>query len=216
MGTHGMGDLDPHVTQSAQTDDADLLTGAGTPVTQGRVGRDAGTEQGSDAGQILLVMPDAQDKGFLDHDRLRIAAVGVLAAKERAVVGAREAVVAILLLAVVTGRAMAATIDQAADTGEIADPELRHLVTDSDDAADDLVTGNRRVEGVLPFVTGRVQVGMAHAAEQDLDLNVFRTGIATFDFVRCECAALIDCGIGFGFDHDFSLFVGSRLRGLGG
>ena len=33
MGTHGMGDLDPHVTQSAQADDADLLPGACTPVT---------------------------------------------------------------------------------------------------------------------------------------------------------------------------------------
>ena len=108
---------------------------------------------------------------------------------------------------------MAATIDQAADTGEIPDLEIRHLVTDSDDTADDLVTRNRRVERVLPFVTGRVQIGMAHAAEKNLDLNVVRPGIATFDFVRRECAALIDGGIGFGFDHDFSLFVDSRVRG---
>ena len=107
---------------------------------------------------------------------------------------------------------MAATIDQAADPGEIADLEIRHLVADGDDTADDLVTGNRRVEGVLPFVAGGVQVGMAHAAEQDLDLNVFRPGIATFDFVGRECAVLIHSGIGFGLDHDFSLFVGSRLR----
>ena len=69
--------------------------------------------RGSHAGQVLLGMPDAQDEGFLDHDRLRIAAVGVLAAKERPVVGAGKAVVAILLLTVVTGRAMAAAIDQA-------------------------------------------------------------------------------------------------------
>ena len=214
MGTHGMGDLDPHVTQSAQTDDADLLPGAGAPVAQGRVGRDAGTEQGSDAGQIFLVMPDAQDKGLLDHDRLRIAAVGVLAAKERAVVGAGEAVVAILLLAVVTGRAMAATIDQAADPGEVADLELRHLVADGDHTADDLVTGNRRIEGVLPFVAGGVQVGMAHAAEQDLDPDVFRPGIATLDFVGSERAVFIYSSIGFGLDHDFSSIVGSRLRGI--
>ena len=191
-----------------------FLPGPGAPVTQGRVGCDAGTEQGSDAGQILLVMPDAQDKGLLDHDRLRIAAVGVLAAKERPVVGAGEAVVAILFLAVVTGRAMAATIDQAADPGEVADLELRYLIADGDHTADDLVTGNRRIEGVLPFVAGGVQVGMAHAAEQDLDPDIVRPGIATLDFVGSERALFIHSSIGFGLDHDFSSIVGSRLRGI--
>ena len=57
--------------------------------------------RGATLARSLLGMPDAQDKGFLDDDRLRIAAVGVLAAKERAVVGAGKAVVAILLLAFV-------------------------------------------------------------------------------------------------------------------
>ena len=102
VGTHGMGDLHPHVTQATQADDTDLLPRTGTPVAQGRVGRDTGTEQGRDTGQILLGMPDAQDKGLLDDDRLRIAAIGVLAAEERTVVGTGKTVVAILLLAIVT------------------------------------------------------------------------------------------------------------------
>ena len=57
--------------------------------------------RGATLARSILRMPDAQDKGFLDDDRLRIAAEGVLTAKEGAVVGAGKAVVAILLLAVV-------------------------------------------------------------------------------------------------------------------
>ena len=53
---------------------------------------------------------------------------------------------------------------------------------------------------------------MAHAAEQDLDTDVFRPGIATLDFVESERAVLIDSSIGFGLDHDFSLSVNSRAR----
>ena len=57
-----MGDLYPHVTQSTQADDTDLLPRTGTPVAQGRERRDTGTEQGRNARQILLRMPDAQEK----------------------------------------------------------------------------------------------------------------------------------------------------------
>jgi len=49
-----------------------------------------------------------------------------------------------------------------------------------------------------------VDIAVAHAAEEDLDLNVFRPGVATFYFVRSEWTALVHCRISFGLDHDFS------------
>lgn len=123
-------------------------------------------------------MANAQDEGLLDDDALRVAAISVLAAQQRSVVGAGEAIVAILFLALVAGRAVAAAIDHAADPDEFADLELGHLSADRHDAADDLVTGNRRVQRVMPFVAGGVQVGMTHAAIGDVDLHVVRTGCA--------------------------------------
>ncbi|EXI66032.1 MAG: hypothetical protein AW08_02771 [Candidatus Accumulibacter adjunctus] len=69
VGAHRVRDPDAHVAESAEPDDAHLAPRSDAPVAQWRVGRDAGAEEGGDACQILLVVPDAQDKGLLDDDR---------------------------------------------------------------------------------------------------------------------------------------------------
>jgi len=70
MGAHGMGELHPHMTQSADSDDADFPAGSG----QWRVGDHACAEQRGHRRQLIRGMADPQDELFVDGDALRIAA----------------------------------------------------------------------------------------------------------------------------------------------
>ena len=89
-----------------------------------------------------------------------------------------------LLEALAAVRAGAVRIDQAADADEVARLELGDRATDLGDPADDLVArhaGVDRGHHVVPLVTSVVQVGMADAAEEDLDLHILLGGYATRD-----------------------------------
>ena len=66
-------------------------------------------------------------------------------------------------------------VDQAADGGEVAGLEFGDGGADLGDAADDFVAGDAGVDGghdAAPLVAGLVEVGVADAAEEDLDLDV--------------------------------------------
>ena len=52
MRSERVGELDAHVAQSAESDDADLLALGHAPVVQRRVGGDAGAEQGRGSGEV--------------------------------------------------------------------------------------------------------------------------------------------------------------------
>ena len=77
--------------------------------------------------------------------------------------------------------AVAAGIDHAADRGEIAGLELRHVAANLHDAADDFMAGDHGIDGVPPFVAGLVQVGVADAAVEDLDDHIGGERVATLD-----------------------------------
>ena len=69
----------------------------------------------------------------------------------------------------------AVRVDQAADRGEVAGLELGDRGADLGDAPDDLMPRDDRVDRrheLAPLVADRVEVGMADAAEEDLDLYV--------------------------------------------
>src|SRR6185312_1539562 len=93
-----------------------------------------------------------------------------------AVIGKDELVVAVLLETLAAVRAGAAGVDHTPDGRELPFFELGDLLADPDHPPDDFVARYDRVDGGLPLVPGLVQVGMAHAAIEDLDLNVVRTG----------------------------------------
>ncbi|PAV70940.1 hypothetical protein WR25_02188 [Diploscapter pachys] len=180
---HRRGDLDAHVAEAAETDDADLLAGAHLPVMQRRIGGDAGAEQRRHGGKVLFVMADVENEILGHDDMVGIAAEGVAAHHlVRAVIGADEARrLAILLLAVVARGAMAAAVDHAADAGDVADLELRHVAADRGDATDDLVAGDAGVERPVPLAARGMEIGMADAAIEDVDRDVLGTGIAAFE-----------------------------------
>ena len=104
------------MAETAQADDADFLAGADLPVAQRRISGDARAQQRRDGGKIALVMRHLEHEFLPDDDMVRIAAEGVAARDGiRAVIGADEAGgFAILLLALLARRAMAAAVDHAA------------------------------------------------------------------------------------------------------
>ena len=75
VGSERMGKLHAHVTQSAETDHANLLTLGDAPVAHGRVCCDPGAEQRRGSGEIE-VGRDAQNEAFVDDDAIGVAAVG--------------------------------------------------------------------------------------------------------------------------------------------
>ncbi|MNN46846.1 hypothetical protein D3C81_1612450 [compost metagenome] len=80
-----------------------------------------------------------------------------------------------------TGFAVAAGIDHATDAHQVADLVRRHLGTYGGDPADDLVTGHQRVHGNAPLVACLMDVGVAHAAVEDVDGDVIRARAAALE-----------------------------------
>ena len=80
------------------------------------------------------------------------------------------------------GFAAAAGVDHAADADQIADFVLGDIRTDGGNFADDLVARHQRVNGNAPLVAGLMDVGMAHAAVENLDRDVVGPWAATFEF----------------------------------
>jgi hypothetical protein len=175
-----MSKLHTHVTQSAETDHANLPALGDAPMAHGRVGCDSGAEERRGSGEIE-VGRDAQDKPFV-HDY----AISVATISDASEVLVREVVregyvPAELLkasLALVTGPV---GFDHAADRGEIVGLELRDSGADLGNTADDLMARDAGIDSghdPAPLVTDLMEIGVADTAEEDFDLYVVVSGIA--------------------------------------
>jgi hypothetical protein len=183
-----------HVAQSAEADYANFLAFGDAPVMHGGVCRDAGTEQRRGCGGMELG-GDAQDEVFIDDDAFGVAAVGH--ASEMLVPGVEgeDHIRAELFEASFAIRARAVRVDHTAHRGEIAGLVLGNRRADLRDTTDDLMTRDNRIVGrheLAPFVPDRMQIGVADAAEEDLDLHVAFSRFATVDLGgsqrRCRTA----------------------------
>jgi len=75
------------------------------------------------------------------------------------------------------------------------------------------VPGNEGVDGPLPLAARGMQVRVADAAEQDLDLHVARAGVAALEAEGGEGGGGRVGGVGVGFDYEELPFRSwSRLR----
>ena len=189
------------MSQAAQSEDADFVPFAHIPVAQGRVGGDAGAQERRDAFQRQFGR-NSQDIIFVHHDLSGIAAVGRrFAILLVAVVGGAHPFFTILFLAGVALWTFATGINEAADTGEVADFEFCDLIARLDHAADNFVSRHHGINRVAPFVAGLMDVGVADAAIEDLDLDVVGTHIPALEAERRKriCGTL--SGIGFRVIH---------------
>src|SRR5690606_41927994 len=94
-----------------------------------------------------------------------------LAVGRDAVIGQDQTRHVVLAVEVAAGAADTA-IDEAADADAVADLEFRDLRADRRDDAGDLMTGDDRIDGILPFVADGVDVRVADAGELDFDDDV--------------------------------------------
>src|SRR6266513_5329224 len=188
-----------HVPQSAETDHANFLALGDAPVMHRGVCSDTGAEQRRGCGEIEIG-GDAQDKVFIDDDVFGIAAVGHASEVFVRRVEGEDHVRAELLKASLAPWAGAIRIDHASDRGEIAGLVLSNCRADLGHTAYNLVTGNNRVSRgheLAPLVANRMQIGVADAAKQDLDLHVAVSWIATVDLGRSQPRCRTGSGVSF-------------------
>ena len=106
--------------------------------------------------------------------------------------------------------------DEAPNTDRVAYFNLGNLRANRRHPADDLVAGHAGVyrgHDLIPLISSGMEIGVAYAAEQNLDLHVPFGGLAASDRSRFEWRGFaIDC-IGLGLVHLF-LHLLMLLTGL--
>ena len=110
-------------------------------------------------------------------------------------------------------RASAVRVHQTANRRNVARLVLGNCGADLGNSPDDLVAGNNRVDGgheLAPLVVDHVEIGVADAAEKDLDLDIVRGRIAAFDLRRGAARGRTGRRIGFRIEHELTLLVGEH------
>jgi hypothetical protein len=140
-----LGKLEGEVAETADADDADLLSGPAAVALERRVDGQAGAHERGSVDRRQGV-GDLEDKVLVAADVGAVAALGGLAVLVLALVGEGEAVIAVGLVAVQAGLARAARVDLRADADTVADLELaRGLLAELRDLANDLVADDAGV-----------------------------------------------------------------------
>jgi hypothetical protein len=140
----------------------------------------------SGAATSRAAVGDAHDEALIDDDVRRVPAARHGAVAVDGAVRLGVAGQAVLLLALLAVHALAARVDHAADADAVADRMLRDRSADFAHDAGDLVARDGRVRDFAPLAAAVVDVGMADAAELDLDQDVAWTDCASLDRQRDE------------------------------
>ena len=178
------------VTEPADTHDTNLLTWATAVRLEGRVDGEAGAEHRRGVRGLDLVR-DGEHKALVRANGGRVPALGddsvvilaILSVRvsrkghTEIIIGRRayvsvQLIWAVVLVALVARPAFHAAGDLRADADALADLELIDLVADTGDVPDDLVAGDERQLGFAPTLAERMDVGAAHAAVGDGDLDI--------------------------------------------
>src|SRR5690606_28890765 len=138
-----------------------------------------------------------------------VAAVGAqFGATLEGAIGAGHAFDAVVFLVYLAGFANAAGIDDAADAGDIADPEFADGAADLNNLADNFMAGDDRVAGIAPVVVDEMQIRMADAAKKNIDLDVVGADFAALEIERGELAMCFAGGVTDAGDHICLLTAG--------
>jgi hypothetical protein len=86
-----------------------------------------------------------------------------------------------LFQALAAGRTIAARIDHAADSSEVARFEKGRFGAGLGHPANNSMSRKARVDRVMPFVACLMKIGMANAAIENFDLDVIRSGVAAVE-----------------------------------
>jgi len=86
-----------------------------------------------------------------------------------------------LLKSLLTIRASAVRVNNAADRGNVANLELGNFRAHADYAPDYLMSRYAGIDSATPLATYCMEVGVTYAAKKDFNLNVVIAGPATWD-----------------------------------
>src|SRR6266568_5593436 len=126
---------------------------------------------------------------FIDHDAFGVATVGKTSEMFVWRVEREDHVRTELFKASFAVRAGAVRVDHAAHSDEIAGLVLGHCRADFGDTPDNLMAGNNRIvrgHELAPLVADGMKVGVADTAEEDFDLHIAVSWIATLDLGGCQ------------------------------
>src|SRR5450756_628461 len=139
MSSKSVGELHPHVTQPAKSDNADLLAFGNAPVTHRGIGGDTGTQERRGSRQIE-VGRNLEDEPLVNDHTVGVPAIGDAAGVlVREVIG-QDAVRTKVLEALFAFGAGAIGVHHAADRRNVANLELRYRGTRPGNAAHNLMT----------------------------------------------------------------------------
>src|SRR5208283_2852806 len=180
-----MGNLDGHVAESAETDNTDFLALCDTPAAHGRVCGDPSTQERRSPGEIE-VGRDAQNETLVDDDAVGITSVGDATEILVRGVEGKPLVRAEVLKARFALGTGAVRVDQAPNRAEVTHFIFGHRRADLGHTPNDLVAGDNRVNRgheLAPLVADRMEIGVADAAEENINLHIVFGWIAPRD--RC-------------------------------
>lgn len=120
-------------------------------------------------------MGDVDDEILVHHYERRISALGNRAVLVSRTVGLRVTVQAVVLMAGLALHADSAGVHHRADAHAGAGPELVDTRSDRDNFSGELVSDDLRVLDRPPVAPNGVDVGVADAAVDNPDRNIFRT-----------------------------------------
>lgn len=181
LGPHRRGELDRHVTQSAESHHAHAIAGLAAELAQRRIGGDSCAEQRSGPRQVE-VGGHAQGEALVHYDLGRVSTVGErLPIHLGAVVRHGRALLAELLETFRARSAGAAGVDHAPHAREIPLLEPGDLAAESRHAPHDLMARNHRENASRPFVARLVDVRVTHSGEHDFNDDVVRSRLTALD-----------------------------------
>ena len=99
-------------------------------------------------------------------------------------------------------------VHQAADCGEVAGLVLGDCRANLGDTPDNLMSGDNRIgrgHELAPVVPDRMEIGVADAAEQNFDLNIVFSWIASRDCRAGKCRSRTGGGVSLCLVHEFTL-----------
>lgn len=112
-------------------------------------------------------------KIFAGQNGLRVAAKrGTMIDAILTVISLDIAFFAVLLQPLFAGVAFATRIDHTADARQIAGFKFGHLVAHRRNTANDFMAWHQRILTEAPVVTGLMEIGVTHAAIEDLQRHV--------------------------------------------
>ena len=172
------GELEAEMPKPAEADDRDFVARPDLPVFKRGVGGNARAEE-RPGGLRVQPVRDVQHEPIRDNDLVRAAAVGRRAvAAVYSVVGRSGILLAVDFQPGAAGAALAAGVDQHADTDGLADLKVGDIGTNRRDAPDDLMARHHRVGRVAPPVPRLVNIGMTDTAVKNVNRNIVGAGIA--------------------------------------